>query len=51
MSYNENDGWNESKEKENNVEFKYSINNVIPKELHGDSARLKQIICSILIFQ
>lgn len=36
------------KEKENKVEFKYSINNGIPKELYGDFARLKQIICSIL---
>ena len=36
------------KEKTEKVEFKYSINNVIPKELHGDSTRLKQIICSIL---
>lgn len=36
------------KEKNINVKFKYSINNTIPAELNGDSARLKQVICSTL---
>lgn len=30
------------------VEFKYNISNVTPTILHGDSSRLKQIICSII---
>lgn len=30
------------------VEFKYNISNATPTILHGDSSRLKQIICSII---
>lgn len=36
------------KEKKNTIDFRYSISNVIPEKLYGDSSRIKQIICSIL---
>lgn len=31
------------------IEFKYSISNTIPTKLDGDSLKLKQIICSLLL--
>lgn len=31
------------------INFKYSISNTIPSKLDGDSLRLKQIICSLLL--
>ena len=33
---------------DSNVEFKYSISNTIPERLYGDSAKIKQIICSLI---
>lgn len=36
------------KENKKNIDFKYSISNVIPEKLYGDSSRLKQIVCSVL---
>ena len=32
----------------NDNEFKYSISNIIPEKLYGDSTKIKQIICSIV---
>ena len=34
---------------DNDIDFKYSINSFIPETLHGDSIKLKQIMCSILM--
>lgn len=34
---------------EETITFKYSINDTIPQNLDGDSSRLKQIICSLLL--
>ena len=31
------------------VDFKYSIDNTLPSRLYGDSAKLKQVICSLLL--
>lgn len=31
------------------VNFKYSIDNTLPSRLYGDSAKLKQVICSLLL--
>ena len=38
-----------SKSKDNTMNFKYSISDAIPDRLFGDSARLKQIVCSIIL--
>lgn len=38
-----------SKSKDSTMNFKYSISDAIPDRLFGDSARLKQIVCSIIL--
>lgn len=37
------------KNKNKNVDFKYSISDTLSDKLYGDSARLKQVICSLIM--